>query len=120
MRYQRGASMIGWLIILAFIGMVALVTIRVVPVYLDAYTVRSVLKGLQDDRELASGDRGAILRALQKRFEINDVKSVTRDDISIQSVSGGTEVVVDYEARFSLIANIDGIARFTSKVTIRN
>ena len=120
MHRQQGASLIGWLIILTFIGMIALITIRVVPVYIDAYTVRSVLLSLQDERELASGDRNAILQALQKRLAINDVRSVSRDNISMQPVSGGIEVAVDYEARFPLIANIEGVAHFTSKVTIRN
>jgi hypothetical protein len=120
MRYQRGASLIGWLVILAFIGFVALVVIRIVPVYVEALTVRSVLNGLQDDRELIGNDRNAIMQSLQKRFDINDVKSVKRDDIVIESSGGGITVVVDYEARFPLAGNIDGIAHFRDQVTIRH
>lgn len=118
MHYQRGAGLIGWLIILIFVGVLALVTIRVVPVYLEAYYVRSVLKSLQNDRSAAEGDRNAIWQSLQKRFEVNDITSVRRDDISVQKVSDGVEIIVDYETRFPLIGNIDGIANFTSKVMV--
>lgn len=120
MRYQRGISLIGWLIVLTFVGLVALITIRVVPVYMEAYTVRSILQGLQNDRDLAGADRNAIWRTLQKRLEVNDVRSVGRDNISLEAVGGGTQVTIDYESRFPLIANIDGIASFTSRVTIRH
>lgn len=119
MRHQRGMSLIGWLIVLVFIGLIALITIRIVPVYMEAYTVRSILQSLQDDRDLAKADRNAVWRTLQKRLEINDVTSVKRDNISLQAVGGGTQITIDYESRFPLIANIDGIASFTSRVTIR-
>lgn len=119
MHHQRGMSLVGWLIVLAFIGCIALVVIRVVPVYAEAWTVRSVINGLQEDRDLARSDRNAILRSLQKRLEINNVRSVGRDDITIQAADGGTEVVIDYETRFPLIGNIDGIAHFRNTVTIR-
>lgn len=118
MHYQRGAGLIGWLIILIFVGVLALITIRVVPVYLEAYYVRSVLKSLQNDRTVAEWDRNAAWQSLQKRFEVNNIRSVGRDDVNIQKGPGGTEIVVAYETRFPLIGNIDGIANFTSKVTV--
>src|SRR5690606_41598740 len=90
MRRQRGVSLIGWLIVLIFVGLVALIAIRVVPVYVEAFTVRSILQSLQDERSLAGADRNAVWRTLQKRFEINDVKSVGRDNISGQAGRGGT------------------------------
>lgn len=118
MRNQQGAGLIGWLIILAFVGIVALVTIRTVPVYLEAYYVRSVLKSLQSDQGLVADDRNAVWQSLQRRFDVNDITSVKRDDVSIRKVAHGTEIVIDYETRFPLVGNIDGIANFTSKVTV--
>jgi len=118
MRYQQGAGLIGWLIILIFVGILALITIRVVPVYMEAYYVRSVLQGLQGEHALAEGDRNAIWQLLQKRFEVNNINSVNRDDVHVQKGSGGTVISVAYETRFPLIGNIDGVASFSSKVTV--
>lgn len=112
--------MVGWLIVLTFIGLLALIVIRVAPVYMEAYTVRSILQSLQEERSLVGADRNAVWRTLQKRLEINDVKSVGRDDISLQAVGGGTQITIAYESRFPLLANIDGIANFTTRVTIRH
>jgi Tfp pilus assembly major pilin PilA len=120
MYHQRGVSLIGWLIILVFIGFAALIGIRVVPVYVEAYTVKSVLNGLQSDSGLSGSDRNAVLQSLMKRLDINDVKSVKRENIKFESGSGGLEVLVDYETRFPLVANIDGLAQFTQRAIIRH
>lgn len=119
MHRQRGVSLIGWLIILVFIGAVALIGIRVVPVYVEAFTVRSVLQGLEDDPNLRGADGSAVLEALRKRFDINDVDSVKRSNIKIEPGDGGLQVTIDYETRFPLVANIDGVAHFRQQATIR-
>lgn len=115
---QKGAGLIAWVFVLAMIGFIALLAIRVLPPYMEYLTVSSVVQSLKDDPDLRGAQRLAVLSALDKRFQINDVKSVERDDITTEQVSEGLQVVVEYENRFPLLGNFDGVATFREQVII--
>ena len=42
---------------------------------------------------------------IQKRFDVNDIHSVGKDDIKIQKTPNNVSVTVDYEARIPLFSN---------------
>lgn len=115
---QDGATLIGWLLIMVIVAFVALIGMKLVPVYLDSFTVTSILRSMKTDATLKGQGRSAILETLNKRLDINDIDSVKPDDISIRTVAGGTEVDVDYEDRVNLLGNLDAVATFHKKVVI--
>jgi hypothetical protein len=117
---QIGAGLVGWLIVLSLIGLVALVTIRLAPVYMESFTVSSVLKGLAGDNSLKGTDRAQVLQALTKRLEVNNVGSIKRENVKLETVSGGLQVTVAYEKRFPILGNLDGIADFREQALIRD
>lgn len=115
---QRGASMIVVLLVLALAVGAFLVTVRLAPVYMEAWTVRAVINGLSQDHALRGADAREITRSLDRRFTINDVRSVRARDIEIQAVPGGMEVVAEYEVRVPLLGNIDGVVQFRHETVI--
>jgi len=117
-RRQDGATLIGWLLIMVFVAFVALIGMKLVPVYLDSFTVSSILRTMKTDSTLKGQGRSAILDTLNKRLDINDIDSIKPEDITIRTVAGGTEVDVDYEDRVSLLGNLDAVATFHKKVVI--
>lgn len=116
---QAGASLIGWLIILVLIGFIALVGIRVMPIYMESFTVRSELNRLADS-EVSAKDRPALVSAFLRRMAVNNVNSIGRDDIQFETVTGGLEMTVDYERRFPIAGNLDGVASFRFQTLIRD
>ena len=36
---QRGMTMIGWVVLLVFIGLIALVSLKLIPAYMEFYTI---------------------------------------------------------------------------------
>ena len=119
-KQQAGASLIGWLIILVLIGFIALVGIRVTPIYMESFTVNSVVKRLAEGGEVSAKDKAGVVSAIMKRLDINDVEGVKRENIKLESVSGGLEVIVAYERRFPIVGNLDGVASFRSQTLIRD
>lgn len=117
---QAGASLIGWLIILVLIGFIALVGIRLTPVYMESFTVKSVVESLSQGEELSANNKAEVMSSLMKRLDVNDVESVKRENVKMETVSGGLEVTVEYERRFPIVGNLDGIAAFRSQTLIRN
>lgn len=117
---QKGMTLIGWVITLIIIGFVALIALRLVPVYMNSFTVGSIVDGLASDPGLSSRDRGEVRRAFQKRLNINDVNVVEPTMLNFEDVAGGVRLVVEYEHRVDVIGNLDVVASFRKEAVLRN
>ncbi len=111
---QDGITYLGMLMLMIVIAFFAIVVVKVLPVYLESFKVKSSLESLaQESKEkLATMTPGDLERQLLNRFQVNDVEHVTKDDITISKEDGKTVITVDYEARVTLFMNIDLVARF--------
>jgi len=117
---QQGMTLIGWVVTLAVLGFFALIAIRLVPVYIESYTVGSVLKDMASEGQLAGETKHALRETFGKRLSINEARHVSRKDLKITDVAGGHQLVVDYEARVPLISNIDLVASFHKQALVRD
>ncbi len=116
--HQRGAGLLSVLFVVGALGLVVVIGGRLAPVYLEAWTVRSVMNSLRQETGLRGASRQEIAQSLSRRLTINDVRSVGRDDIEIREMADGTSVVIDYEVRIPLIGNLDGVAYFRYEAVI--
>lgn len=115
---QQGASLILMLALIC-VGVAGfLITVRLAPVYMEAWTVRAVISSLDKEHGLRGANAQEITRTLDRRFTINDVRSLRARDIEVRSVPGGMAVVADYEVRVELLGNIDGVVKFRYETVI--
>lgn len=115
---QQGMTGIGWLIVLGLVGFFSLAAIRVVPIYMEAFKVRGSLKSLAKEPELSKKSKLQIAKLVQKRFDIEDITSVSMSDIAIDKSTTLLVVAIDYEIRQEFMGNLDVVARFTEKVEV--
>lgn len=118
LKSQRGMTAIGWLIVLALIGFFVLLALRMIPSYLEFFTVTSALESLQNEPGMANQTPQDIRKMLGKRFDINDVKSITAKDVAIQKQGGAYLVGVDYEVRMPVIGNVDVVMSFAKEIEV--
>ena len=113
-RRENGMTYLGMLIMLIVIAFFAVVLIKVAPLYIESFKVKSSLDSLaqesKDGQPLSSPQE--IEKHLFNRLGVNDVQHVTRKDIKITREGRKTVVVVDYEARVTLFDNLDLVAHF--------
>lgn len=113
-RRENGMTYLGMLIMLIVIAFFAIVLIKVAPLYMEHFKVKSSLDSLaqeaKDDQSVLSPIE--IEKHLLNRLSINDVQHVTKDDIKITRDGRKMVVEVDYEARVTLFDNLDLVARF--------
>lgn len=114
---QNGMTAIGWLIVLALIGFFVLLTLRMVPSYLEYYKVVSTLDSLERETGLATP--ADILRLLDRRFNISYVESIQPKDVSIKALGPNFRVIADYESRKHIFGNVDVVMSFYKEVTVR-
>lgn len=110
---QRGMTMLGFLITLCVVIFFAYIAMTIVPMYVEFYSVKQALKGLANDSELANAPKDKIRQLYLRRLEMSYADHVKKmDALKFDSSDGGLKMVVDYERREPLMANIDVVAKF--------
>ena len=115
---QNGMTAIGWMLMLGLIAFFTLITLRLVPLYLEYAKVVTALESLEDEPGITRKTKSEIIKMLQKRFEVNDIETVSAKQVHIKKDKGILTVSIDYERREHLISNIDIVATFDKKIEV--
>ncbi len=98
--------------LVVLIGVVALVVIKVSPLYIENMKVKSVMDGVVDQYQNEEMSISEARNGIRSRFTIEDIDAIGPDDIEIELTSSGLFLSVEYEVRTSLFKNIDLVVMF--------
>ncbi len=115
---QRGMTLIGWATVLGLIAFFVLLTLRVLPIYMEHHKVKSTLKSLEDEPYVTQKSNQEIWKLLSNRFYINDVKIVTSDHVVIEKGHGKMHITIAYERREKVIGNLDVVVSFEDELDL--
>lgn len=118
-RRQNGITALGFLIVAIFLGVILLAVIKLAPVYLEYAKVESSLNKVATEFQGERPSVEDIRTAIQRRFDIEDVRSINSRDISVTREPGGYTVTAAYEGRVSYLANLSLVAAFQKTVEIK-
>lgn len=113
-KYQQGITIYGVSFILLLIGFTSFTILKLFPVYMENFTIRSSVESLAKDPDEQYLGVSAVRSALMKRFGMNNVTQVTSEDISISREGQIYYVDVDYEVQVPFIKNISLLVSFTN------
>lgn len=113
---QKGITLFSVMIIIVFFSFIIITAVKIIPVYLDSFTVSDVVTSLKDERGLGDKSNKEIASLIIKRLDLNQVSAVTKDDIFIEKAKNSVFVTVEYEARKPLYGNLDVIISFAYNV----
>ena len=116
MTKQRGMTGIGWLIVLALIGFFVLLTLKIVPSYMEYYKVVATLTAMEKESGFSSPQE--IRRLAARRFDISYVEAITPKDLKIKSRGKKFSVTAKYESRKHLFHNISVVMDFEKQVLV--
>lgn len=116
---QRGLGMWGMLFVFLVIGFVALVTMKCLPIYLNQLKVETAVTAIADDSSFSKATPFEIRRALQRRWDVDDVKHLKTKDIKIQRADNTRTLSYDYEVKVGLFANISIVIQFKDTRRVR-
>ena len=116
---QAGLTAIGLILILIPVGLDVYIILRAAPAYIESFSVGDVVNSLKKELELKEKSREEIYTMIKKRFEINNISSVDKDDIRIQKTVNDVTVTIDYEARVPLFWNVALALSFHKRAVVR-
>ena len=120
MRKQYGITMIGFAIVLVVVGFFAYAAMKLVPVYIEYFSVVKSVKSLQSDAGIQNMGIEEIRRKLEPIF---DVQYVDENDVPLSSVTlitanGQRSLNVAYSVDKPFIYNIDLLIHFNYTVDL--
>lgn len=111
-RKQSGMTMIGFLITISVVMLFLYCGMKIVPMYMEYYSVKKALAGMANEPGLASSSKEKIREMFFKRLYMSYALNVKKDALKIDSTDVGYRLVVDYERREQLIANLDVVGKY--------
>ena len=106
MKQQRGLSLIGLLMVSALIVVVALIGFKLLPAYIEYFTVKRVINDIASGSEVRGGTVRDVTIAFMRRAQIDDITALKASDLEITKQGEGFTIMAAYQRCVPLFANI--------------
>lgn len=117
---QLGLGWFGLLFVLGTIAFVAILVIKVGPMYLNQMKVASSVYKVATDSENGTAEIGQLRKDLQRYWDIEDIKYLEPREINVKRTSDGRYLSYEYEATEHLFYNISVLLDFAGEVKLTN
>lgn len=111
---QRGLTMISFLFVAVVLIMLAMLAMKLVPAYLEFFSVKKILATMGQEADLRSKSNAEIRNDFVKRASVGYVTVVKPEHLAIDRSGGVPVVSVDYEFRTKLVGNVSLVVDFSA------
>ncbi len=116
---QRGLTMMSLFFVLAGIGVVIMLVLKIVPVYMTHGKVVSALEGLKGTTDIHTKSKSEVVSSLNKRFSVNAVTDVNLDkDVTITKNGDYLKVQIKYQVEVPLAGNLYALMKFDDAIEV--
>jgi len=105
-KQQKGFTFFGWVIVLAIFLYFAYLAMVLFPVMVDNYTTTNILESLKSEPGITKKSKRDVLKLIDKRLLINQVRSVSKDDFEIIKDGHTMEVFLEYDDKVHFMGNV--------------
>ena len=117
---QRGMAVTSWIIVISLVLFFALLGIKMVPTYLEYYSISKILDSVAQDRSLKNASNGHVRKIFMRRVDINNIYDFDEKNLKFRhgtgESKGKTIMEVEYEVRKKMAGNVDIVMSFYKKV----
>jgi Domain of unknown function (DUF4845) len=110
---EHGLSLIGFVFMLAILGFVLIVGFKLIPAYIEYFTVKKVLASMAQSGD-TKGSVTEIKRAFDRRASIDDISSIKGEDLDVSKEGGNVVIIANYSIKVPLFANVSACMDFSA------
>ena len=110
---QHGLGFIGLVFVFAVVAVVLLLGLKLVPVYLELFSVKKVMAAMAQGEEVKSGTVTDIRKSFDRRAVIDNIQAVSGADLEIAKDAGETVVVATWQHRVALFTGYTLLVDFS-------
>ena len=118
MNKQSGLTFITLVLILGIFGFFVLLTLKIVPIYLENNSVSQIVQGLKNDPEIRKASAKKVRELIKRRMKINSIYDFPKENIKIKKTKNRLKVDVTYDKIEPIFANISVLVSFSDVVDI--
>ena len=116
---QKGLTLVSWLMLMALIGFIVLIVLRMFPIYTNHFKIEDVLHSLADETNLYNLPREELLSIIDRKLNINMASGFRHEHFTITLKENGNKVMaIKYEDRRNITGNIDVIVSFDESIIV--
>lgn len=114
MKKQKGITFIGMLFVAGMLFFVALIGMKIVPAYIEFFSVKKVITAMSNDSEVQNMSVKEVRNSFDKRAVIDNITAVKGEDLEISKDGGETVVIANYSVKTPLFGNLSAYMDFTA------
>lgn len=112
---QRGLSMTGFLFVSAVVLILALLSFRVIPAYIEYFSVIKVLEGaLNDSNDLTKTD---VRKRIERRLGAEYIDSMYASDVEVTKIGNVTTASASWQKKLHLVGNASLVLDFDASAS---
>jgi hypothetical protein len=112
---QRGLSVLGFLFVAAVVLSVALLAFRMIPAYIEYFTIQKALDGaLADSNDLSVA---SIRRAMDRRLSADYADAISAKDVDVTKTGNTITASVSWEKRLPVVKNVSILLEFDASAS---
>ena len=120
---QQGMTMVSWIVVISFLGVVLVAALNIIPSYLNYFSAKSILDKLATDSVTRGKTALNIKSMIDARFRTNNLRNInTKKAITFKnkgaSKGAGFVVSLSYEDRGKIMGNLYFVTVFEHEVEI--
>jgi len=112
MKFQRGLSLNTLLLGGMVLALLALLAMKAIPPWIEYGNLLKAVKGTATDGSLKDAPMAKVREAFARRADMDDVKSVTAQDLEITKEGGELVISFQYESKVPLFKNVSLVFDF--------
>jgi Tfp pilus assembly protein PilX len=117
LKRQRGITLGGVFVFMMVMGFVAYIAARVLPGYMDYWTVQRIMKNVLEMPDVNNAKESAIRAKFNKELQINNMKTVSNDDLIVEWVPNGVRLSVSFSMKQPFMGPVSLSLDFQAEAT---
>ncbi|QRY81775.1 DUF4845 domain-containing protein [Pseudomonas sp. PDNC002] len=119
-RSQKGMSLLGWLVVLAVVAFLASTAFKIIPHYLDYYSIEKAITSVETDKAAEVRTVPEFYAYVNKALIINNIRDLKLEDaLDVQLENNEFRAHLKYEKREPLVQNVDLVVHFDKEFRVR-
>jgi Domain of unknown function (DUF4845) len=111
---QGGMSFISLIVIFSVVGLIFLLGLKIIPAYLDYFTVKKIIANMKTSDEVKTGTVADIRKSFDKRVSADYSEVVKSEDLEITKDGNDTVVTAAWTHRIPIIARHTLLIEFST------
>jgi hypothetical protein len=108
----------GWLVVLALIGFFSMLVIKLAPVYMEHFSVKTVLESLKEEPLITKKSVSEVRKMIRRRLKVNGVYEMDKDAIKIKKEGAIMNVDITYQVTKHMAGNVDVLISFSDNIQL--